>query len=66
MNFVTTPGDLCARAKRRSFSKLKTATFGLKLGREGKFTAKSSGWDKNRLFLHGHKLEVPAKNGRRC
>jgi len=38
----------------------------LELGREGKFTAKSSGWHENRLFLHGDKLEVAAKNGRRC
>ena len=36
----------------------------LELAREGKFTAKSGGWDENRVFLEGHKLEVEVKNGR--
>jgi hypothetical protein len=37
----------------------------LELAREGKFAAKSSGWDENRVFLEGDKLEVEVKNGRR-
>jgi hypothetical protein len=36
----------------------------LELGREGKFAAKSIGWDENRVFLDGDKLEVAVKNGR--
>ena len=36
----------------------------LELGREGKLAAKSSGWDENRVFLEGDKLEVAVKNGR--
>jgi hypothetical protein len=34
------------------------------LGLEGKFAAKSSGWDENRVFLEGDKLDVALKNGR--
>ena len=30
----------------------------------GKFAAKSTGWDENRVFLEGDKLEVAVKNGR--
>jgi hypothetical protein len=36
----------------------------LESGRDGKFVAKTVGWDENRLFLHGDKLEVAVKNGR--
>jgi hypothetical protein len=36
----------------------------LELGLAGKFAAKSSGWDENRFFLEGDKLEVAVKNGR--
>jgi hypothetical protein len=36
----------------------------LELAREGKFTAKSGGWDEDRVFLEGDKLEVAVKNGR--
>ena len=34
------------------------------LGLQGKFAAKSTGWDENRVFLEGDKLEVEVKNGR--
>jgi hypothetical protein len=34
------------------------------LQRRGKFVAKSSGWDEDRIFLEGDKLEVAVKNGR--
>jgi hypothetical protein len=37
----------------------------LELGCEGKFTAKSSGWGENRVFLEGDKIELAVKNGRR-
>jgi hypothetical protein len=30
----------------------------------GKFAAKSTGWDENRVVLEGDKLEVAVKNGR--
>ena len=30
----------------------------------GEFTAKSIGWDENRVFLEGDKLEVAVENGR--
>jgi hypothetical protein len=36
----------------------------LELGLQGKFAAKSTGWDENRIFLEGDKLEVQVKNGR--
>jgi hypothetical protein len=35
----------------------------LEMGREGKFTAKSSGWDESRVFLEDDN-EVAVKNGR--
>jgi len=37
----------------------------LELGLEGKFTAKSTGWDENRVFLEGDTLQIAVKNGRR-
>jgi hypothetical protein len=36
----------------------------LELGLGGKFQAKSSDWDENRVFVEGHKPEVAVKNGR--
>ena len=36
----------------------------LELGLGGKFAAKSTGWDENRVFLEGDQLEVAVKNGR--
>jgi hypothetical protein len=36
----------------------------LELGLGGKFAAKPTGWDKNRVFLEGDKLEVAVVNGR--
>jgi hypothetical protein len=36
----------------------------LELGLEGKFAAKSTGWDENRVFLEGDRLEVAVKSGR--
>jgi hypothetical protein len=32
----------------------------------GEFTAKSSGWDENRVFLEGDKLEVAVKTAVGC
>jgi hypothetical protein len=39
---------------------------GLELGREGKFAVKSTGWDENRVFLEGDKLEVAVRDGAGC
>ena len=36
----------------------------LELGLEGKFAAKSTAWDENRVFLEGDELEVRVKDGR--
>jgi RecA-family ATPase len=36
----------------------------LELGLGGKFSAKSTAWDENRVFLEGDKLEVAVVNGR--
>jgi hypothetical protein len=36
----------------------------LERGLEGKFAAKSTGWDENRVFLEGNRLEVSVKSGR--
>jgi hypothetical protein len=36
----------------------------LELGLEGKFAAKSTGWNENRVFLEGDKLEIEVKGGR--
>ena len=36
----------------------------LEIGLGGKFAAKSTGWDENRVFLEGDRLEVEVKNGR--
>jgi hypothetical protein len=35
-------------------------------GLGGKFSAKSTAWDENRVFLEGDKLEAAVKNGRWC
>ena len=36
----------------------------LELGLGGKFTARSTAWHENRVFLEGDKLEVAVNNGR--
>jgi hypothetical protein len=36
----------------------------LELGLEGKFAAKSTGWDENKVFLERDRLEVAVVNGR--
>ena len=35
----------------------------LELGCEGKFAAKSSVWDENRVFLEGDRLDIEVKHG---
>jgi hypothetical protein len=53
-------------SKREAQIILKTdeRTIVLELGLQGKFAAKSIGWDENRVFLEGDKLEVALKHGR--
>ena len=36
----------------------------LELGLEGKFVAKSRGWDENRVFLEGDTIQIAVKKGR--
>ena len=47
-----------------SFLKTDERKVVLELGLEGKFAAKSTGWDENRVFLEGDRLEVSVENGR--
>jgi len=53
-----------SRGKEQATSLPDERTILLELGLQGKFAAKSSGWDENRVFLEGDKLEVAVKNGR--
>jgi hypothetical protein len=52
------------RANRRIILKTDERKIHLELGLEGKFAAKSTGWDENRVFLEGDKPEVAVVNGR--
>ena len=56
--------DIWASANRRLFSKTDKRQVVLELGLEGKFAAKSTGWDEKPGFPEGDKLEVAVKNGR--
>ena len=68
MNFETTPpgapGGTMSKREPQTILKTDKRSIHLELPREGKFAAKSSGWDENRVFLEGDKLEVAVKNGR--
>ena len=35
----------------------------LELGREGKFSAKATGWDENKVLKAGEKIEISAVHG---
>jgi hypothetical protein len=50
--------------ERQIILKTDRRTIVLELGLEGKFAAKSSGWDENRVFLEGDVLEVSVRSGR--
>ena len=66
MNFETNPPTSQGfMSKREPQIILKTdeRKIVLEMGLEGKFAAKSSGWDENRVFLEGDKLEVAVKHG---
>ena len=51
------------KRKRETILKTDQRTLLLELGRQGRFTAKSSGWDENRVFLEGDVLEVAVVKG---
>ena len=64
MNFETTPRDLMGKREPQIILKTDERHIHLELGRQGKFAAKSTGWDENQVFLEGDKLEVAVKNSR--
>jgi hypothetical protein len=63
-NFVTTPRGFMSKREPQIILKTDERKIHLELGLQGKFAAKSSGWDENRVFLEGDKLEIEVKNGR--
>ena len=46
--------------QRQILRKTDTKTITLELGREGKFSAKATGWDENRVLKPGEKIEISA------
>ena len=56
----------CRLAKREPQIILKTdeRKIHLELGLEGKFAAKSTGWDENRVLVEGDQLEIAVTGGR--
>jgi hypothetical protein len=65
MNFSTTPlGGLMSKREPQIIMKTGQRSTVIDLQRRGKFVTKSSGWDEDRIFLEGDKLEVAVKNGR--
>ena len=44
--------------------KTDSKTIILELGREGKFSAKATGWDENKVIKPGERIEVSAVHGR--
>jgi hypothetical protein len=66
-NFETTPptfqGHMGIR-EQQIILKTDERTIVLELGLGGKFAAKSSGWDENRVLLEGDKLDIEVKAGR--
>ena len=62
--FETTPGGPMGEREPQIILKTDERNVLLELQRDGKFAAKSVGWDENRVFLEGDKLEVEVKNGR--
>ena len=58
------PGGFMGKREPQTILKTDERKMVLELGLEGKFAAKSSGWDENRVFLEGDKLEIEVKSGR--
>jgi len=44
--------------------KTDTKTIMWELGREGKFSAKATGWDENKVLKRGEKIEISLAEGR--
>jgi hypothetical protein len=57
-------GGFMSKREPQIILKTDQRTFVLELALGGKFQAKSSGWDENRMFLEGDVLEVAVRNGR--
>ena len=58
------PGGAMSKRKPQFILKPRRTVL-LELGLQGKFIAKSSGWDESRVFLESNKLELAVKNGLR-
>jgi hypothetical protein len=65
MNFVTTPPGGMGKREPQIILKTEERSAVLELGLEGKFAAKSTGWDENRVFLEGDRLVIEVESGRR-
>ena len=63
-SFGTTPGGFMGKREPQIILKTDERKAVLELGSKGKFSAKSTGWDENRVFLEGDTLEIAVKNGR--
>ena len=62
--FETTPWGFMGKREPQTVLKTDERKIHLELGLGGKFAAKSTGWDENRVFLEGDVLEVAVRNGR--
>ena len=58
MSFVTTPRGFMGKREPQIILKTDERKVVLELGLEGKFAAKSTGWDENKVFLERDRLEV--------
>ena len=61
---TTPPGDHVSKREPQIVLKTDERKVLLELGHDGKFAAKSTGWDEIRVFLEGDKLQVEVKFGR--
>jgi hypothetical protein len=58
------PGGVMGKCKPQKILKTDERAIRLELGCEGKFVAKSSVWDENRVILEGDRLDIEVKHGR--
>jgi hypothetical protein len=65
-NNVTTPRGIMSKREPRIILKTDERKIVLEMGLEGKFAAKSTGWDENWVFLEGKKLEFAVKTAAGC
>jgi hypothetical protein len=57
------PGGPMSEARPEILLKTDTKTVLLELGREGKFSAKATGWDENKVVKPGEKIEISLTDG---